>query len=86
MTKILRLITLKQAREREGDRGRTSQHRDRTNDQDYPKPVYRNGRPYLVEHEHQEYLARLIARAREEQERERLQEERDRKREVGAGE
>ena len=62
---ILRLITLDEARRREGERGRTSQYRDRQNDPDYPKPIYRGGRGYLVEHEHQAYVAKLIARARE---------------------
>jgi hypothetical protein len=62
---ILRLITLEEARRREGERGRTSQYRDRRNDPDYPKPIHRGGRAYLVEHEHQAYLAKLIERARE---------------------
>ena len=61
----LGLISLDKARRLEGDRGRTSQYRDRKTDPDYPKVVYRGGRAYLVEHEHQAYLAKLIARARE---------------------
>jgi hypothetical protein len=61
---ILRLITFEEARYREGYRGRTSQYRVRRTDPDYPKPVYRGGRGYLVEHEHQAYLAQLIERAR----------------------
>jgi len=70
---ILRLITLDEARSREGKRGRTSQYRDRQTDPDYPKPIYRGGRAYLVEHEHQAYLAKLIARARAAAERTELQ-------------
>jgi hypothetical protein len=63
MTETIFLITLEEARRREGDRGRTSQYRDRKNP-DYPRAIYRGGRAYLIESEHQEYLARLIERAR----------------------
>jgi hypothetical protein len=61
---LIRLITLEKARKDEGDRGRTTQWRDILDDPDYPKVVVRGRRRYLVEHEHQQYLARLIERAR----------------------
>jgi hypothetical protein len=60
---ILRLITLDEARRREGERGRTSQYRDRRRDPDYPRVIRRGGRAYLIEHEHQAYVAKLIERA-----------------------
>ena len=61
---ILRLITLDEARRREGNRGRTTQWRERLDDPDYPAVIVRGRRRYLVEAEHQAYLARLIKRAR----------------------
>jgi hypothetical protein len=61
---LITLITLELARKREGDRGRTTQWRDILDDPDYPEVIVRGRRRYLVEHEHQQYLARLIERAR----------------------
>jgi hypothetical protein len=61
---ILRFISLGEARHREGERGRTTQYRARRTDPDYPEVHYVGGRAYLVEHEHQHYLAQLIERSR----------------------
>jgi hypothetical protein len=61
---LIRLITLDEARRREGDRGRTTQWRERLDDPDYPDVIVRGRRRYLVESEHQAWLARLIERAR----------------------
>jgi hypothetical protein len=61
---LIRLITLDEARRREGDRGRTTQWRERLDDPDYPNVIVRGRRRYLVESEHQAWLARLIERAR----------------------
>ena len=55
------LISASEARRREGGRHRATQWRDRKRDPRYPKPIYRNGRPYFVESEHDEYLQALAA-------------------------
>jgi hypothetical protein len=61
---VLRFISLEEARHREGDRGRTTQYRTRRTDPDYPEVHYVGERGYLLEHEHQQYLLKLIDRSR----------------------
>ena len=70
MSEQIEFITLAQAarsepgRAKQGGRGRTSQWRARQDDPDYPKVVWHNGRPYLLKHEHQRYLEKLVERGR----------------------
>jgi predicted DNA-binding transcriptional regulator AlpA len=56
----IRFISLKEARQREGNTCRTKQW-DLIRQNRYPRPVVRDGRKFIVESEHDAYLAALVA-------------------------